>query len=155
MHFSRKTHISSKTANIFSAKTVKMLFFRRNIKNYILVILLTSSLGCRWKVKNENQTNIVAFRWFIWMHGRNEETNNTQMEHLDKTSRWTIWMHLPDVQTNRAFIFIVLTCKYFRSNYLILASKKPILSNLQVLTFMSSTWYNKYFLYQVPSSSPK
>ena len=37
-----------------------------------------------------------------WMHGRNDETNNTHMEHLGKTSRWIIWMHLRNVQTNRA-----------------------------------------------------
>ena len=43
-----------------------------------------------------------TFRWFIWMHRRNEETNNTQMKHLDKTSKLTIWMHLPDVKTSRA-----------------------------------------------------
>ena len=104
IRFKVYTHISSKTTKIFSTKIVKMLFFRRNVKIYILVILLTSPPGCRWKLKNDKQTNIVAFRWFIWMHGRNEETNNTQMEHLDKTSRWTIWMHLPDVQTNRTYV---------------------------------------------------
>ena len=80
------------------------------------------------KLKNEKQTNVVAFGWFILMHRRNEKTNNTQMDHLDKTLKWTIWMHLWDVQTNRAYDFARKrpSLKSFHRNYLQKSALLPL-----------------------------